>query len=293
MNIFYIGSAGALSLIPFRQLLSCGHNITAVGIYKPIVYKPIVYNTKIIALENESLALAASERNIPVIDLSAAVDDVLRQCTKYAVDLTLMSCYSKRLPDAIIAFSPLGCYNMHPSLLPAYRGPEPIFWQMRRAADMGVSWHEVIGDLDAGDIVASKKVFLDDGESYGEISLSLATAAASLLSTLLAEVKAGSVISAVQDPALASYFSYPQQADFIVDTRYSAQQLYNFMCATQAFSQLYRCETGAYRYNLIRALDYDNNASLDIVEVQGDRLFIPCSEGVLIASYTDKIPRSP
>ena len=167
MNIFYIGSAGALSLIPFRQLLSCGHNITAVGIYKPIVY-----NTKIIALENESLALAANERNIPVIDLSAAVDVVLSQCTKYAVDLTLMSCYSKRLPDVIINFSHFGCYNMHPSLLPAYRGPEPIFWQMRQAADMGVSWHEVIADLDAGAIVARKKVFLDDGESYGEITRS-------------------------------------------------------------------------------------------------------------------------
>jgi len=80
------------------------------------------------------------------------------------------------------------------------------------------------------------------------------------------------------------------EKDFMVDTRNSAQQLYNFMCATQKFSQRYRYDVGKTSYKLSRALDYDNNASLEGVEVQSDTLFIPCSEGVLIASYTDKIP---
>ena len=285
MNILYIGSAGALSLIPFKSLLASSDTIVAVG-----TYKPVVFNAKIIALENESLALAAHQKNIPVIDLSTAIDDILRQCEKFAVDVMLMSCYSKRLPDELIRFPRFGCYNMHPSLLPAYRGPEPIFWQMRVAAEMGVSWHEVSGDFDAGAIVASKKIFLDDGASYVEMTQSLATAASSLLPTLLTDVKASRAISSVQDSALASYFPYPKGADFIVDTQYSAQQLYNFMCSTQVFMQLYRCETGGYRYNLIKALNYDNNASLEVVEVQADRLYIPCNDGVLIASYTDKIP---
>ncbi|NOQ90826.1 MAG: hypothetical protein GQ549_07755, partial [Gammaproteobacteria bacterium] len=278
-------SAGALSLIPFKKLLSSEHTIAAVGIYKPLVF-----NSKIIALENESLALAARQKNIPVIDLSLAVDDVLQQCSKYTVDVTLMSCYSKRLADEIINFSPLGCYNMHPSLLPRYRGPEPVFWQMQQGADMGVSWHKVIADFDAGDIVGSKAVLLDDGDEYQAISLQLANAGANLLSALLAELSGDKVTAIAQEAALASYYPYPQEKDFMLDTRRSAQQLYNFMCATQIFSQPYRCDVGKTRFNLVRALDYDNNAELDVVEVQADKLFIPCSEGVLIASYTDKIP---
>jgi len=285
MNILYIGSSAALSLIPFKKLLSENFTVSAVG-----VVNPIAFDKKIIALENESLALAANALAIPLIDLSQATQDIVAQCKEYAIDVILMSCYSRRLPDEIINLVDKRCFNMHPSLLPRFRGPEPIFWQMRVAAEMGVSWHEVSGDFDAGAIVASKKIFLDDGASYVEMTQSLATAASSLLPTLLTDVKASRAISSVQDSALASYFPYPKGADFIVDTQYSAQQLYNFMCSTQVFMQLYRCETGGYRYNLIKALNYDNNASLEVVEVQADRLYIPCNDGVLIASYTDKIP---
>lgn len=284
MNVFYIGSAGPLSLIPFKKLLSSSHSITAVGIYKPLIF-----NSKIIALENESLALAASQANIPVVDLSLDIKSVLQQCSNYAVDVSLMSCYGKRLHEELINFSRLGCYNMHPSLLPYYRGPEPIFWQMREAADMGVSWHKVTADFDAGDIVASKKVLLHDGEHYLEISKLLAEAATSLLPELLTAISDDSVTGIPQDPNTASYYPYPQKTDYIVDPEHSAQQLYNFMCASQIFSQSYRCDVGKYRYTLLQALDYDNNASLDEVAVQSDKLFIPCNEGVLIASYTAKM----
>jgi len=285
MNIFYIGSAGALSLIPFKKLLLSSHTIAAVGIYKPVVF-----NSKIIALENESLALAANQENIPVIDLSLTVDDVLQQCSKYPLDVIFMSCYSKRLADEIINFSSLGCYNMHPSLLPRYRGPEPIFWQMQQAADMGVSWHKVIADFDAGDIVSSEKVLLDDGDEYQAISMQLANAGANLLPALLQALDSDKLMTKAQETALASYYPYPQEKDFIVDTQFSAKHLYNFMCATQKFSQPYRCDVGKIHYKLSRALDYDNSTSLDAVEVQADKLFIPCYEGVLIASYTDKMP---
>jgi len=56
MNILYIGSSAALSLIPFKKLLSTTHSIVAAGIYKPLVFEQ-----KIIALENESLALSARQ----------------------------------------------------------------------------------------------------------------------------------------------------------------------------------------------------------------------------------------
>ncbi len=284
MNIFYIGSAGALSLIPFKKLLSENFAVSAVG-----VNKPIVFDKKIIALENESLALAANAAAIPLIDLSQAVPDIVAQCKEYSIDVILMSCYGRRLPDEIIQLANNGAYNMHPSLLPRFRGPEPVFWQMKAGADLGVSWHRVVNDFDAGDLVAQKKVQPDEGTDYLTICTELATAGSNLMLTLLSNLMQGSLNAMPQNSTDASYCPYPQKHDFEIELNTSAQQVYNFMSATKIFSMLYPCHIDGRQFYLVEALDYDNNGTLDAAEVQVDRLYIPCDEGVLIATYTDKI----
>ncbi len=284
MNILYIGSSGALSLIPFKKILSSEYSITAVG-----VFNPILLNDKIIALENESLSLAANQNAIQIIDLSQSIDNIIQQCRACAIELILMSCYSKRLPSQIIRFPTLGCYNLHPSLLPYYRGPEPIFWQMKDAAEMGVTWHHVVNDFDAGDICKQKKVLLDEGTSYNEINQQLAEAGAELMLDVLFECSSETQVSMAQNSKLASYHHYPQQTDFSLDTRWTAQHAYNFICASRAFGHPYHCRVDGRSYNLLETIDYDNNTSLECVETQGDMLYIPFKEGVLIARYTDNI----
>jgi methionyl-tRNA formyltransferase len=285
VNILFIGSSGALSLFPFKQLLASIHTVSAVG-----VVNPISFDKKIIALKNESLALAATALNIPVIDLAQPVRDIVDLCEAYSIDVILMSCYNKRLPDEIINLAIHGCYNMHPSLLPYFRGPEPIFWQMKMAADIGVSWHKVVNDFDAGDIVAQQKVLLDDGVKYSSISLQLAETGSALMLALLSDITEDAVVLSPQNSAIASYYRYPENQDFAIDLNSSAQQLYNFICATKAFAVPHQCHIGNHLFYLDEALDYDNNRTLDTLEVQGNRLYIPCNEGVLIASHTDKIP---
>lgn len=284
MNIFYIGSSGALSLVPFKYLNASPHAIVAVGINNPIIF-----HRKIIALENESLALSAAQLDIPVIDLTQPSWLIRQQCALMSIDVILMSCYNRRLPDDVISIAEKGCFNMHPSLLPRYRGPEPIFWQMREGSEIGVSWHKVVHDLDAGDIVAQQKVLLEDGDSYADINLKLANAGANLLPALLADLSAGTLNAVKQDPELVSYHPYPEAHDFVVDASWSAQQAYNFMRATQAFAQPYQYQLGAHRYLLDSALDYDNNDTLTEAVVEADRLYIPCNEGVLIATFTGRI----
>ncbi len=284
MNILFIGSSGALSLAPFKRLLATEYSIKAVGIYKPVVF-----DNKIIALENESLALAANQSEIPVLDLSQSFQNIDDQCKKYSIDIILMSCYSKRLPDEIINLPAKGCFNMHPSLLPHFRGPEPIFWQMKMAEELGVSWHQVVSELDAGSIVSHKKVHLEEGARYSEINLQLAEIGADLMLELLADIEDETLTFTPQDAEAASYYPYPEQHDFTIDLSGSAQTAFNFMCATRVFAYSYLCQFGNHQFLLDEALDYDNNRSLETVEVHGNSLYIPCNEGVLIASYTDKM----
>lgn len=284
MNIFYIGSSGALSLIPFEKLLSNGFSVSAVG-----VFKPIVFDQKVIALENASLALAANAQAIPVIDLSQSVQTIVAQCEKYSTDVVLMSCYSKRLADEIINLTDAACYNMHPSLLPHFRGPEPVFWQMKLASEIGVSWHQVESVFDAGDTLVQKKIFPDEGASYTAINLQLAEAGAELMLQMLSNLRQVHQTRKPQDSAIASYYPYPKKHDFEIDLNNSAHQLYNFMRATKIFLTPYLCVIDDRAFYLNEALDYDNNLSLESAEIQGDKLYIPCNEGVLITTYTDKI----
>lgn len=284
MNIFYIGSSGALSLVPFNKLLFSKHSISAVG-----VFKPVVLQDKVIALENESLALAANLHNILLIDLSQPLDTIMQQCKKCSIDIILMSCYSKRLPDEIIKLSRHGSFNMHPSLLPHYRGPEPIFWQMKQASDTGVSWHLVEHDFDAGDIVCQQKVPVNEGAMYADINSQLAKAGAELMLQLIADIEDGRLNKIVQNSAIASYYPYPKQQDFVLDTEGSAQQAYNFMWATQVFGFTYRCQLENQCYFLRQPQGYDNKISLETAEVQGKTLYIPFKDSVLMATYADKI----
>lgn len=293
MNIFFIGSSGVLSLLPFQTLLASQHSIVAVGVNKPVVFGNNTSCGKIIALENESLALAANQQAIPVLDLSAPVADIIAQCESLgenlAIDVLLISCYNKRLPDDIIQLARKGSFNMHPSLLPGFRGPEPVFWQMKCASNVGVSWHQVVTELDAGDIVAQNTIYIDDGADYRSITKQLADVGAKLMLELLTSLSANTLVYTEQDAKVASYYHYPDANDFVIDTDKSAQQIYNFMRATAMFSTDYRCRIGRHIFMLDKALDYDNNRVLTAAKVQANKLYIPCKEGVLIAGYTDKI----
>ncbi len=284
MNILYIGSSGALSLVPFEKLLSSGYSVTAVG-----VFKPIVCNDKIIALEGSSLSLLASQKNIPIIDLSQTVEKISERCKKLSIDIILMSCYGKHLPDEVVKMATLGCFNMHPSLLPKYRGPEPIFWQMKHECKKGVSWHQVTDDFDAGDVVRQKQVFIEDGADYAEINLIMASAGAELMMEMLITLSGVKRFAVSQDTELSSYYPYPEKEDFVVDIAGTAQLAFNFMRATEIFGYSYLCQIGNHRYLLARALDYDNNEHLQEAEVSGNKLNIPCNEGVLTAIFTAKL----
>jgi methionyl-tRNA formyltransferase len=284
MNIFYIGSSGALSLEPFKRLLSSEHSVAAVG-----VFNPIVLNDKIIALENSSLSLLAAQQNISIIDLSQTVGLIVEQIKQLSIDVILMSCYGKHLPDEVATLAKSCCLNMHPSLLPKYRGPEPIFWQMKYGDKAGVSWHHVTKEFDAGAVVKQQVVFLEDGLSYQEVNSALAVAGANLMMDILAELSTTTLSGSQQDDELSSYYRYPVKEDFVVDIMRSAQDVFNFMKATEAFASPYFCQIGGHRYMLDKALDFDNNEHLQVAEVSGNTLNIPCKEGVLSVTYTGKL----
>jgi hypothetical protein len=96
-------------------------------------------------------------------------------------DVIVVACYPRLIPRMIREIPRLGSLNVHPSLLPAHRGPDPLFWIMRDGGDgCGVTVHELSDAFDAGDILAQQAVPYPDGSRERELELLLASVGAEL-----------------------------------------------------------------------------------------------------------------
>lgn len=113
----------------------------------------------------------AQERNLPIFspaDLKAS--EFLKQLQQLKPDVIVVVAFSI-LPEEIFSLPPLGTLNLHPSLLPQYRGAAPMQWALINGdEEIGVTTFLIEKKLDAGKIILQKKVRISPDETYGELS---------------------------------------------------------------------------------------------------------------------------
>ncbi len=228
--------------------------------------------------DRESLESFAFLNDIPLIRLSRDWSRNRDLLQHYAPDIILVSCFGRKLPDAILALPAVGCFNLHPSLLPAYRGPVPLFWQFRHGVHaFGITLHRMTPLLDAGDIIAQAGVELPGGIDHQQASRLLAEAGSKLLQR---DEWAG----CAQDESKASYYGFPAAADFAVSTTWSARRMYNFICATRERQRVYPCKVAGRVYRLVDA-DLCRESGRSALLIEGERITLPCSPGFVRARF--------
>lgn len=150
----------------------------------------------------------AQARAIPVLTPPSLKDDAVIADLKLApCDVYIVASYGKIIPESILYLPPRKTLNVHPSLLPKYRGPSPI--QSMILADerhIGVSIMELDKEMDHGPIVASKEV-LPAVWPMREIDLEklLGEEGGALLASLLPDWIAGKLLPKEQDHKSATY----------------------------------------------------------------------------------------
>lgn len=230
----------------------------------------------------DPLARAARAHGAPLHILDAPVD-VLRLDER--PDLIVTACFPARLPGVVLRTPRAGCLNLHPSLLPAYRGPSPIFWQLRDGASRGgVTVHKLDDALDTGDIVAAQACEIPLGATAAELTRDFVDAGARLLVAALARAEWHTLPGTPQDDARASYHPWPRPEHFRLQTSSSAERAFRFMRGTSAWGQPYVVDMPDARLSLERAVAFDASAQLPRAWAQeGDRLHVACKPGVLRA----------
>jgi len=145
--------------------------------------------------------ILAQEFGLPVFQPQKVKDEsFLEIIGKLSPDMVVLVAFGQILPKSIIDYPPLKCLNIHPSLLPKYRGAAPINWQIIRGeTKTGVTIMLMDEGLDSGDILLQEETQLGATETYGELHDRLAELGATLLIKTIEQIFDGTLKRKPQD----------------------------------------------------------------------------------------------
>jgi methionyl-tRNA formyltransferase len=175
----------------------------------------------------ESMAALCEVEGIPTITPADANDPaLLAHLTALAPDMLFSFYYRHMLPAGILAIAP--AFNMHGSLLPAFRGRAPVNWAvLHGATEIGATLHEMTVKPDAGAIVEQAAVpILPDDTAY-EVFGKVTVAAEQTLWHVLPALLAGTAPRMHNDLSRGGYFGGRKPEDGRIDWMQPAQQVYN------------------------------------------------------------------
>lgn len=257
MRIVFFGMQGVFSRAPLWHLLQANMDVVAVVVpalirgqggvdLRPLTPPRTHIDIPLAAPSAEPTIIGlAWQRGIPVFEVSRLKSQATCEAlAALAPDALAVACFPRLLPPGLLAVPRLGGYNVHPSLLPAYRGPEPLFWVFHDGLEhAGVTVHHLDTGADSGDIAAQQAVALPDGIGYGEAQRRLSDVGGRLLVQVLADAQAAQLTLRPQPAAAASMAPMPTAADFHIDAGWTVRRADNFMRGLAEWGQSFTVET--------------------------------------------------
>ncbi len=227
-RVLYLGTTGAFSIPPLEALLADG--LTVCALVVPTQGAPTSAPARLVVppappaqgratlpmrspFMNRTIVQIAWEQGIPVVEVGRLASlQTLEMLASFRPDAICVACFPWRLPPALLKIPPLGCLNVHPSLLPAYRGPSPEFWVLRNGErTTGVTIHLMDEHLDTGDILLQEAFEIPEGITAAALEQHCAVLGGPLLARAVRALAAGTAARVKQDESRASYYSWPAE----------------------------------------------------------------------------------
>ena len=285
-NIIFIGGSGVFSLAALQTLVKHKQTPTQIIVagHAPANLPPSSLPVSMPArpLQIDTLA---QQQGIPVhyVATAAALREVsLEQWPQ--PDYLLVACFPYLLPSSFIMWPTQRCLNLHPSLLPAYRGPDPVFWQLHNGEQhTGISLHIVTDSLDAGPVVSQAAIDFPAGASQERLDTFLAQQGVELFCRWLSHHKACSPPTE-QIERNATYYPNPTVTDYAVSTNWPAEHAFQFMRGTHTPAAGYPITVAGKNYFLQEALEFDAEQRLPFgIKQEHGNVLIQFSPGTLRA----------
>lgn len=168
-------------------------------------------------LEPSAVKACAEELGVPVLETKRITPEVRERLVEARPDVMCVAAYGAILPDSVLDLAPLGCVNVHGSLLPRWRGAAPIQRAILAGDErVGVSIMRVAHDLDAGAYCRQASVELGE-KGCPEVMAELAELGARELLAALDEMAAGTASWTEQDESLVTYASKIDKREMRLD----------------------------------------------------------------------------
>lgn len=171
----------------------------------------------------------ANELGLPIIQPQRVRHpDAMAQLRAWQPDMIVVAAFGQILRPELLELPPLGCINIHASLLPRWRGAAPIQAAILHGdATTGVTIMRMDPGVDTGDIYAQKSLLIQDGETAGTLSDRLAQLGADLLMDVLPAIASGNLLPTPQDHSQATLAPMLKKEDGLLDIGKSAATLAN------------------------------------------------------------------
>ena len=161
----------------------------------------------------------AGERGIEVRQpKSLRSADECEALASLSPDVVVVAAYGLFLPPEVLNVPPLGCVNIHPSLLPRYRGPSPVVTAILNGdAETGVTIMKLDEGMDSGPILAQERVSIAEEETTPELTRRLFDVGADLLVDTLPRWSSDDIQATPQDESCATFTPLVKKEDGEID----------------------------------------------------------------------------
>lgn len=194
----------------------------------------------------------AQENNIDVLEKDKITEKDFEQLKNIQADLGVLLSYGAIIPQEIIDIFPLGILNIHPSLLPKYRGSSPVQTSLLNGDQItGVSVMLLSKKMDAGPILLQEKINISENDNYKTLSNKLFELGDNLLIGNLENYINKEIIVQDQNHTEASFTKMLNKEDSLIDWNKSAREINNKI---KAF------------YGWLGTYTFFNNKKLKIIE---------------------------
>lgn len=175
--------------------------------------------------------ILAEKHSIPVLQpQKIKTEEFFNELKKISPDLICVAAYGKILPKNVLDLPPLGCINVHASLLPKYRGAAPINWAIIRGERItGITTMKMDEGMDTGDMLLKKESKIEDEDTGETLSHKLSHVGAELLIETLTLLKEGKLNPIPQDNSKATYAPMLKKEDGNIDWQKSAEEIRNLI----------------------------------------------------------------
>ncbi len=292
MKVVFMGTPD-FAVSTLEALYEAGHEIVLV------VTQPDKPRGRGKEMQFPDVKVWALEHDLPVYQpVKIKEEEAIEYLRGYEADVFVVAAFGQILPKAILDMPPLGCVNVHASLLPKYRGAAPIQWAVINGDKVsGVTTMQMGVGLDDGDMLLKEEVELAEDETGGSLFDRLAIVGGKLCVETIEGLKAGTVKAIPQNEDEATHVGMIKKSMGEMDFEKSAVELERLIRGLNpwpsAFTRLNGKTLKVWKAAVYSYEDMANETGMSVSDIEGsnpgeviwtgkDSIAVKCNGDILL-----------